>query len=272
VDASKPLDEILANRRWRRRSRPFPHVVVPNVFVPSVAKEIDEAVRAILAEQLTRITRYDASGWGFTPDVEWPLRLFATAAWRDLVAGALGVETIPYVSGGIHHHEVGGKSGRPHNDLNPVYFADAEPRDGMVMLRPDLVDLKSGQVLQEAPTVIRTVRAVSILYYTANPPWHPGDGGETGLYQRRSDPTDDPAIAVPPVNNSLVAFACTPSSYHSFISNRVSKRNSITMWLHQSDEAAVGRWGEDTLERWAESPPAATGADLLQVSDKSASS
>ena len=105
--------------------------------------------------------------------------------------------------------------------------------------------------------VIRHVRAVSILYYTANPPWHRGDGGQTGLYERRSDRTDQPTATVAPVNNTLLAFECTPNSSHSFISNRVSERNSVTMWLYRSDRAAVTRWGEGTLERWQESPPPA---------------
>ena len=66
---------------------------------------------------------------------------------------------------------------------------------------------------------------------------------------------NSPAAAVPPVNNMLLAFECTPNSYHSFISNKVAERNSVIMWLHRSDEMAVNRWGENTLERWAESPP-----------------
>jgi hypothetical protein len=256
VDASTPLDDIVANRNWRVRRKPFRHVHVQDVFIPSVAEEINSAVHKILEnERLSAIARYDALGWGFSPDCDWPLRLFTTDAWRNLIAGVLNVETIPYVSGGIHHHEVGGESGQPHCDLNPVYFAEATPRDGMVTLRGDLVDQKSGEILNEAPTVRRTVRAVSILYYTANPPWNIGDGGGTGLYYRRSDSVTQPVITVPPINNSMVAFECTPSSFHSFISNRASERNSITMWLHRSDTAAVERWDEHTLERWPESPP-----------------
>jgi hypothetical protein len=256
MEAARPLAEIVANRRWQRRLKPFPYVVVPDLFIPSVAEEISAAVRKVLdGERLGNIARYDASGWGFPADLDWPLRVFVTKEWRDLIARALGVETIPFVSGSIHHHDPGGESGRPHNDLNPVYFADSEPRDGMVVLRGDLVDLKSGQALQEGTRVIRTIRAVSILYYTANPPWSRGDGGETGLYERRSDRVNRPAVAVAPANNTLLAFECTPNSFHSFISNRVTERNSITMWLHQSDKVAVRRWGEQALERWKESPP-----------------
>jgi hypothetical protein len=255
VDASRPLEEIVGNRRWEKRLRPFPHVYVQDLFVDSVAEEIEVAVQKILKDtSLGGIDRYDASGWSFAPDVDWPLRLFVTDGWRSLLSRVLGVDTIPYVSGGIHHHDVGGESGRPHNDLNPVYFADAEPRDGMVILRGNLVDLKTGEVRSPGTQVLRTVRAISILYYTANPPWHPGDGGETGLYGRRTVRVHQPTVAVPPVNNSMVAFECTPNSFHSFISNRNSERNSVTMWLHRSDTEAMTRWGEEALERWRESP------------------
>jgi hypothetical protein len=257
VDSSKPLEEIVANRRWQKRLKPFPHILVRDLFIPSVAEEIDTAVRKVLEdERMAAIARYDASGWGFRSDMDWPLRIFTTDAWRNLIAGVLGVETIPYVSGGIHHHDVGGESGKPHNDLNPVYFAETDPRDGVVTMRGDLVDLKSGETLHGSPEIRRTVRAVSILYYTANPPWRRGDGGATGLYRQRSDNVNSPAVFVPPLNNSLVAFECTPCSFHSFISNRVSERNSITMWLHRSDTMAVDRWSEYLLERWPESPPA----------------
>ncbi len=256
MEASKPLVDIIANRRWERRVRPFPHVVATDVFVPSVAEEIDAAVRRVLAEQrLDQMANYDAAGWAFPPDMDWPLRIFVSQAWRNLMATAVGVETTSYVSGAVHHHEVGGADGSPHSDLAPVYFAEVEPRDGIIGLRHDLVNHKSGEVLEPSTAVRRTVRAVSILYYTANPPWRRGDGGETGLYRRRSDPVRQPAVAVPPLNNSLVAFECTPNSFHSFISNRVSERNSITMWLHRDDEIVVSRWGEKAMDRWRESPP-----------------
>jgi hypothetical protein len=256
VEASRPLIEIIANRRWKRRLEPFPHVIATDLFVPAVAEEIDTAVRKVLEEQpLDSMVNYDAAGWGFGPDLDWPLRLFVSDEWRRFIARVVGTETSAYVSGAVHHHEISGADGRPHTDLTPVYFADVEPTGGVVQPRSDLVNFKSGRALVDGVRVIRTVRAVSILYYTANPPWRPGDGGETGLYRRRSDPVDRPAASFPPINNSMLAFECTPNSFHSFMSNRVSERNSITMWLHHSDTEAVDRWGERAMDRWRESPP-----------------
>ena len=256
MGVSKPLVEIVSNRRWQRRLKPFPHLVVPNLFVEDFADEIDSAVRKILeVERMGTIADYDASGWTFPSDIDWPLRVFVTDEWRKLISRAVGAETIPYISASIHHHDVAGPDGRPHSDLAPVYFADCVPTDGVMIQRADLVNSKSGEPRCEGTPIIRTVRAVSILYYSANPAWHPGDGGETGLYERRSDSPKQPECSVAPLNNTLVAFECTPNSFHCFRSNRVSERNSITMWLHQSDRAAVERWGEQALERWPESPP-----------------
>jgi Rps23 Pro-64 3,4-dihydroxylase Tpa1-like proline 4-hydroxylase len=94
------------------------------------------------------------------------------------------------------------------------------------------------------------VRAVAVLFYVGNEPWRPGDGGETGLYETADLPVDRPSVAVPPVNNRLLAFECTPTSFHSFISNRRSGRTSMIQWLHRSREEAVGRWGENSLVLW----------------------
>ena len=103
---------------------------------------------------------------------------------------------------------------------------------------------------------------MSLLFYLANGPWHPGDGGETALYASSSDAAlTGPAATVAPVDNSLVLFECTPYSWHTFLSNRVRPRESLVMWLHRSKQDTVDRWGEasiaywhtikeDTLEKW----------------------
>lgn len=256
MEAARPIEEIIANRAWRRRLWPFPYVVAEDVFVPEVAAELDEAVRKVMAgEDMKHMGWYDATSSSFSPGIDWPLRLFTSPGWRALVSGVLGVETAPYVSASVHHHAIASKSGSPHNDLNPVYFAVVDPVDGIVTMDVGRVNAKSGEVRVPGTGVTRKVRAISLIYYIANDVWHPGDGGETGLYEHSGLPAWQPTVAVPPRNNSLVAFECTPNSYHCFISNRVAERNSITMWFHRSDESAVAEWGEHTFERWPESPP-----------------
>ena len=94
------------------------------------------------------------------------------------------------------------------------------------------------------------VRAVALLFYVGNDPWRPGDGGGTGLYETANQPVDAPSVAVPPRNNTMLAFECTPTSYHSFISNQRSCRTSMIQWLHRGREEAITRWGENSLVLW----------------------
>ncbi len=88
-----------------------------------------------------------------------------------------------------------------------------------------------------------------MIFYLANPV-RGVVGGETGLYRAASDPIDRPADVVPPVNNSLVAFECTPTSFHGFMSNRNAVRNCLVMWLHREKTEAIRRWGESSIVYW----------------------
>jgi hypothetical protein len=76
----------------------------------------------------------------------------------------------------------------------------------------------------------------------------------TGLYSAADDDIEQPSAFAAPINNSLLVFECTPYSFHGFISNYTKPRNSIVMWLHQTRENAVYKWG-DTIVPYG-SPPA----------------
>jgi len=264
-----PLSEILANRRWVLRKEPFPHVVATEVFVPEFAAALDAACVKVLAEErLQHFGWYDAHSWSFSESMSGPLRVFISPEWCAMVASVLGVAVSGHVATSIHHHDVGTAHGFPHNDYNPVYFPRLEqsaraagggrtrkdsqlPRPLEVQLsRGDLVGYTTGVAQKPGVEVEPVVRAVALLYYLGNEPWTHGDGGETGLYRRRSDRVDRPAVAVPPRNNSLVAFECTPSSFHSFIANRRHQRNSVIQWLHRTTGEVESRWGMAALERW----------------------
>ena len=95
-----------------------------------------------------------------------------------------------------------------------------------------------------------TVRAVSALFYLANPPWAEGDGGETGLYDSVAAGARTEGVLVPPVNNSLVLFECTPYSWHAYARASRHQRNSLVMWLHRPRQDVVERWGESSVVHW----------------------
>ena len=91
---------------------------------------------------------------------------------------------------------------------------------------------------------------MAVLFYLANEPWRPGDGGETALFHGAGGGIDRPAAVVPPVNNSMLAFECTPFSFHTFLSNVRTPRNSVVMWLHRPKSEVEERWTSRPIVYW----------------------
>lgn len=255
-----PLCEVLENRRWIRWKEPFAHITADHVFQADFYKRLSASYDGLLAPGLSetaaygRVSRvmkgYDAYGLNFSQDLMGPLSLFISGAWHDMVAEVMGINATGDVNCGLHHHVTGSKNGRVHNDLNPAWFANYDSVDGIRVARHELCCYKTGAILTPGVKVHEVVRAVAIIYYLNNPPWNSGDGGETGLYSTADDPIDHPAKAVPPVNNSMLMFECTPFSFHTFISNKCSPRNTVIMWLHRPKQEVVQRWGEGSIVQW----------------------
>lgn len=248
------LGELLANRRWVRRTNPFPHVYARDVFAPDFYARLDDEFRRIEREHPDTFVRnmkgYDASGVSVSRFRGGPLGIFVSREWHDLVARVAGVRATGDVTATLHHHEPGSQSGWPHNDLNPAWFAGPPPAPDEIRLEhTGGVALHTGE-RPAGVTARESVRAVSLLFYLGNPPWEPGDGGETGLFADVASARGGPAVAVPPINNSMVFFECTPRSWHAFVSNRTRPRNSIVMWLHRTKDEVIERWGDHSIEYW----------------------
>lgn len=247
---SPPLKAQLSTCPWIRRTGPFPHVLVPRLFIDPVAAEISAEVTARIAD----VTGMHHFGWydayacglqGISPDNA--LAIFVSRAFHDFVADRMEVPALGYVNAGIHSHRRGSESGFIHNDLNPVYF-DAEPRPDAVVLPTQAGgSYMHGSGAHPGARVRRVVRCTTMIYYTGNPNWHLGDGGETGLYSSGDTDLNDPDTRIPPLNNSMLIFNCSSSSYHAFLCNRQAERNSIVMWLHASVEHMSARHGEQAL-------------------------
>jgi hypothetical protein len=249
-----PLTGLLANRRWWRRTQPFVHIVAEDVFVPDFAGELARSFQQLLEAPERLFTRnmpgYDAIGLTLTPDRCGAFGLFLSRPWHDMIARVAGVEVTNDIIASLHHHAPGGASGRIHNDLNVGFFVDQHQPGGVNVSNSKTCDYQYGHVFQPGKQARKTVRAVAVLYYINNPLWSPGDGGETGIYSRIDDAVDRPAAAIAPHSNSILIFECTPYSYHSFLANRRTARNSLTMWLHRPWEAAVGCFGEMSILHW----------------------
>jgi hypothetical protein len=257
----RKLNSLLQNRHWLRCNDPFPHLTARDVFIAGFRDELIDQVRSILAKGISQtsepdrfgrgIKGYDAYGLSFSPDVAGALSIFVSRAWHDLLAAATDVAVTGHIHAGLHYHAVGSASGTVHNDLNPGWFAEAPAVDDVRVARHDLCCYKLGSALQEGVSTHETVRAVAAIYYFNNEHWQPGDGGETGLYRNADTPVDAPAKRVPPLDNSLLVFECTPYSYHAFLANQRHARTSMIMWLHREPAAVIGRWGAASIVRWS---------------------
>jgi hypothetical protein len=249
---------VLSGRPWLRLERPFPHVVARDVFEPGFYGALDAQIRAILARGLSetpaagRFARslpgYDAYGLALAPG-DGPAGVLLEPGWRDLLADLWGVERMPYVFAGAHHHAPGGRSGFIHNDFNPVWF----PRAGAAAIRtPDEARCayKTGAGSLAGDEKVQVVRGAVVILYVANDPWQDGDGGETGLYASADARIDRPDAVCPPESNTLVSFECTPRSFHGYLASRRRARTSLIMWVHRPLAEARARYGAGELERW----------------------
>jgi 2OG-Fe(II) oxygenase superfamily len=258
-----PLAHILHQRRWQVCSEPFPHMVAYNVFTPEFYAWLDRAFGDILGRGLSErhdpamfsrnIAGYDAYSTTFNDEMPAPFHLFTSHPWHHMIANLVGIRVTGDVNGGFHHHAPGSKSGHVHNDLNPGWFLNETHPHRVNISRNELCNYSTGKV-RAGYHGHQTMRAIAVLFYLHNPPWEPGDGGETGLYSSREQPVSEPAKRIPPINNSLFLFECRPNSYHSFIENWKSPRNSMIMWLHCPFEDVVQRWGDKAVVYWSKRP------------------
>lgn len=247
---------ILANSKWSRRAYPFAHIHVEDVLVAPVYEQVLAAFRGVLAcraEDRAGSARlayhgetFDGYLMPFHPDLKGALALFVSKAWVDLLARATGVTATRDVNGALHHHAKGSRHGFVHKDYSACWFIENPRPDGINITDNARCHYRTGKT-PDGELAQERVRAVAMIYYLNNPAWAEGDGGETGLYLGSHDPVERPAAIIPPVNNSMLVFECSPYSYHSFISNRRNARSSIAMWLHRTKADAVGKWGADSI-------------------------
>jgi hypothetical protein len=234
--------------------------VAHDVFTPEFYAELERSFGALLARGLAEghdpyrfsrsIRNYDAYSVNFGPYIPAPLDIFMSDEWHDMLAGVTGIRVTRDLNGGFHHHLRGSRSGSVHNDLNPGWFLNVAGESRVNISRDDLCSYSTGSVHQQNLRTHETVRALAVLFFLHNPQWHPGDGGETGLYSTREQEVAQPTKAIAPINNSLMMFECRPNSYHGFISNKRGARNSMIMWLHRPKQDVIDRWGEDAIVYW----------------------
>jgi hypothetical protein len=240
------LRDMLFCRRWVLRRHPFVHVVATNVFRPAVYQQMVAVFRSYIADgsALRYDGKHDFYGAPLIPPLPHPLSVFMSAEFQKVFVDIFGVPTTGHTTGGAHRHTKGSRNGFPHNDISPE-------RLSVVLPANEIADTGFAAAASADGDPETTVRALAILFYLNNGPWNPGDGGGTGLYRHWGDDVARPAAVAPPIDNSLLAFECSPYSYHGFITNR-NRRDSIIVFLYRSLESYLAQWGVDGLSQFAD--------------------
>ncbi|THD83271.1 MAG: 2OG-Fe(II) oxygenase [Phenylobacterium sp.] len=259
---SPPLDDLkLGCQTWAARSDPFPHFVAHNVFSAERALAIENAFREVLDRGLSfdvepeRFSRnlgeFDAFGVNFSATLPLALHLFFSRRWCEHLIDRTGIRDVVHaVNGGLHFHCPGSSSGRIHNDFNPGWFSRTPNHGDGWLSDEEVCSYRSGQIVGSGAPPLRLARAIAMIYYLNNPPWPEGDGGFTGLYRSPLQALLEPSRIVPPVNNSMLIFECSPKSFHSFVGDNRFARSSVIMWLHRDVNISRRCWGQADLVEW----------------------
>jgi hypothetical protein len=188
----------------------------------------------------SRIANYDATVVPLTSPDAGAFAPFLSFEWLTLVSRAMGLDATLEVDGALHSHPPGSRSGWIHNDYNPGWFARAAGANE-VYLNDGACNYRTGKMRADGAHGICRMRYVTLIFYLANQAWRPGMGGETGIYLSQKRSVDDADFFVPPRDNTLLLFECTPHSWHTFRTTTF-QRNSITLWLHRDFDEARKQW------------------------------
>lgn len=234
-DAAEALP-LAPSATWLRYEKPFTHVVAQNVLAPQTYDRLEQQALGLLVDAKGRTDNYDARIRKIDATIAKALYPLFSPAWFSLARQALGVDAEPLIDAAIHDHPAGSRAGWAHNDFNPGRFASV-PVGDVVFSGSQGVEYR---VRADGDTAGASMRKVAGLFYLGNPDWLPEHGGETGLYWN-GGAAARLAKAVPPINNSVLLFECSPHSFHGFLGGQ-RQRRSIVFWLHCPLDEALSRW------------------------------
>lgn len=242
------VNDILGNDiTIRMRKKPYRHIVIDNLFkkdfYQTLCEEFQSRLEMGFAEKFSRkkfwkFSHYDAYCWSFDPEKDHKFSdVFYSPAWRRFINNFFGLKLTKNVLAEFHHHMPNSAKGYIHNDYDISSFIKEPLPNGM---NPHRHKVKYRGRVDGA---IHCVRSIAVLYYFNNPKWNEGDGGESAMFTGYGK-DEEPVRKVAPVNNRLFAFEISPTSFHSFISNKRNVRNSMVMWFHSPEPYCVARYGE----------------------------
>lgn len=260
---------ISRDAQFTLSSHPYNHLIVEDLFDEGTAFALSAFFNDVIrsGRQVGKVGEegsliYEAIN--FTPSVEHvrhsPVSHIASTELKNLLAGVFDLQLDENLMVGMHRHNPPSKAGWTHTDFAVVSFPNIPPNHGGQRVYFDGCGCNySDDSKHRQPETIKTARAIACLYYTANPTWSPGMGGETGIYL----PDGKTQVsAVPPKNNLLFAFEISPLSYHAYLGSNVMQRSTYIWWYHAApgylmkrhaqSAAARTRAGLDPWDRWTD--------------------
>jgi hypothetical protein len=244
---------MILSQLWEYRL-PFRHFRAANVLKP----EIYQAIASRFSTMLEANSAGKDSPYRFAPtNANYDARILAidealAAAFAPLFSVELieelhdifGFPFLPVIDGALHSSPPGSRTGWIHTDLCAAWFDESmRPAGPFLFPRRDRCDYFTGSRKHAAAVPKKYVRAAALLFYLCNEGWVPGDGGETALYGAQEPSWRSSVGHIPPLSNSLLAFECSPHSYHRFMTNPRRVRNSVILWIHATPEVMESRWG-----------------------------
>jgi hypothetical protein len=251
------LAEMNPSAEWCVYERPFRHIRAEQVFCKSFYQRLEEAflfIRDYPNGSSGSETGFRKSGAAYDALIFPMSQSFASRfaplfehRWIDFLANMLGLPALEQIDGALHHIPINSRSGWIHNDFCSGWFNAHHTGDVVFPDRKNCEYFTGASKSSEVESK-EFVRAATMILYLQNDDWKEGCGGETGLYAC-SRPGSGDVCVVPPLNNSLLLFECSPHSYHALLRNPGCPRNSIILWLHCSVENAESRWGRAFTRR-----------------------
>ncbi len=257
---SVPL--VSGGENWWEHRVPFRHFRAEGVLSSSDYLAIASAFTEILdstegrskgRHRMSRTTEgYDARMLPMDNSLSLAFSPFFEDRWIKSLFELLGLPFLDRIDGALHSSPKGSRSGWIHTDFCSAWFDESiESPSPMVFPNRSRCDYFTGRRRSENVVSKEYVRVATLIFYLCNDGWTDGDGGETALYDSCKEVSDTKIDLVPPTNNSLLLFECSPHSYHRFVKNPGCTRNSAILWLHGTIEYVESRWGSAVNRRCA---------------------
>lgn len=242
---------------WWEHKLPFKHFQASNVLSP---EEYDKVAKNFMTiselpnskeggyYKLTKTNaNYDALMLGINEEISSRFTPLFSKEFIQLLCNFLSIPFLPRIDAGLHSNLRNSRTGWIHTDFCSAWFDESVTNGISDELKfPDRkrCEYFTGYSKETDTRPAEYIRAATLIYYLCNDNWQKGDGGETALYGGSTYTEFTNCQLVPPINNSILLFQCTPHSYHRFITNPGRVRNSIIIWLHSTVEFAQSCWGD----------------------------